>query len=100
MAAVLDRMGAVTGIDIFKLMDAAEDHVMPIMDEPVRLSRDSLVLGYAGAYSSFLLFAKRAQAKYGVPSHEILLEMANRKTVGGQEDLIEDIAMQMARARG
>jgi 4-hydroxy-2-oxovalerate/4-hydroxy-2-oxohexanoate aldolase len=47
-----------------------------------------------------LLFAKRAQAKYGVPSHEILLEMANRKTVGGQEDLIEDIAMQMARARG
>src|SRR6056300_692336 len=99
MAAVLDRMGAVTGIDIFKLMDAAEDHVLPIMDEPVRLSRDSLVLGYAGAYSSFLLFAKRAQAKYGVPSHEILLEMANRKTVGGQEDLIEDIAMQMAKAR-
>lgn len=96
MAAVLERMGAVTGIDIFKLADAAEDHVLPIMDEPVRLSRDALVLGYAGAYSSFLLFAKRAQAKYGVPSHEILLEMARRKTVGGQEDLIEEIAIEMA----
>ena len=96
MAAVLERMGAVTGIDIFKLADAAEDHVLPIMDEPVRLSRDALVLGYAGAYSSFLLFAKRAQDKYGVPSHEILLEMARRKTVGGQEDLIEEIAIEMA----
>ena len=100
MAAVLERMGADTGIDIFKLADAAEDHVLPIMDEPVRLSRDALVLGYAGAYSSFLLFAKRAQAKYGVPSHEILLEMARRRTVGGQEDLIEEIAIEMATKRG
>lgn len=98
MAAVLERMGADTGIDIFKLMDAAEDAVTPIMDEPVRLGRDALVLGYAGAYSSFLLFAKRAELKYGVPSHKILLEMARRKTVGGQEDLIEDIAIEMARA--
>lgn len=96
MAAVLERMGAVTGIDIFRLADAAEDHVLPIMDEPVRLSRDALVLGYAGAYSSFLLFAKRAQEKYGVPSHEILLEMARRRTVGGQEDLIAEIAIEMA----
>jgi 4-hydroxy-2-oxovalerate/4-hydroxy-2-oxohexanoate aldolase len=99
MAAVLDRMGAITGVDIFKLADAAEDHVMPIMDEPVRLSRDALVLGYAGAYSSFLLFAKRAQARYGVPSHDILLEMAKRRTVGGQEDLIEAIAIEMAAAK-
>lgn len=98
MAAVLDRMGAITGVDIFKLADAAEDHVLPIMDEPVRLSRDALVLGYAGAYSSFLLFAKRAQARYGVPSHDILLEMAKRRTVGGQEDLIEAIAIEMAAA--
>ena len=96
MAAVLDRMGADTGVDIFKLMDTAEDEVIPIMDEPVRLSRDALVLGYAGAYSSFLLFAKRAEKKYGVPSQKILLEMARRRTVGGQEDLIEDIAMEMA----
>ncbi len=97
MAAVLDRMGAVTGVDIFKLMDAAETAVLPIMDEPVRISRDALVLGYAGAYSSFLLFAKRAEKKYGVPSHEILLEMARRKTVGGQEDLIEDVAIALAK---
>ncbi|MBT6422245.1 MAG: 4-hydroxy-2-oxovalerate aldolase, partial [Porticoccaceae bacterium] len=82
--------------DIFKLMDAAEEQVIPIMDEPVRLSRDALVLGYAGAYSSFLLFAKRAELRYGVPSHQILLEMARRRTVGGQEDLIEDIAIEMA----
>jgi 4-hydroxy-2-oxovalerate/4-hydroxy-2-oxohexanoate aldolase len=98
MAAVLDRMGATTGIDIFKLMDAAEEQVIPIMDEPVRLGRDALVLGYAGAYSSFLLFAKRAELKYGVPSHKILLEMARRRTIGGQEDLIEGIAIEMAAA--
>lgn len=97
MAAVLDRMNAITGIDIFKLADAAEEQVLPIIDAPVRLSRDALVLGYAGAYSSFLLFAKRAEAKYGVPSHKILLEMARRRTVGGQEDLIEDIAREFAR---
>jgi len=96
MAAVLDRMGAHTGVDIFKLMDVAEDHVLPILDEPVRVGRDALVLGYAGAYSSFLLFAKRAAAKYGVGSHQILLEMAKRRTVGGQEDLIEDVARQLA----
>ena len=100
MAAVLDRMGADTGIDIFKLADAAEDHVLPILDEPVRLSRDALVLGYAGAYSSFLLFAKRAESRYGVPSHRILLEMARRRTVGGQEDLIESIAIEMAADKG
>lgn len=99
MAAVLDRMGAHTGVDIFKLMDVAEDHVLPILDEPVRVGRDALVLGYAGAYSSFLLFAKRAAAKYGVGSHQILLEMAKRRTVGGQEDLIEDVARQLAQSK-
>ncbi|MBT8140547.1 MAG: 4-hydroxy-2-oxovalerate aldolase [Gammaproteobacteria bacterium] len=98
-AAVLDRMGADHGVDIFKLMDAAEDAVVPIMDEPIRLGRDALVLGYAGAYSSFLLFAKRAEAKYGVPSHKILLEMARRRTVGGQEDLIEDVAIELSRKK-
>lgn len=95
-AAVMDRMGVDTGVDIFKLMDVAEDKIVPMMDELVRVDRDSLVLGYAGCYSSFLLFAKRAGEKYGVKSHEILLEMANRKTVGGQEDLIEDVAAALA----
>ena len=98
-AAVLDRMGADHGVDIFELMDVAETRVTPIMKEPVRVSRDALVLGYAGAYSSFLLFAKRAGAKYGVPSEQILLEMARRRTVGGQEDLIEDVAAALAAGR-
>ncbi|MCK5790606.1 MAG: 4-hydroxy-2-oxovalerate aldolase [Alcanivorax sp.] len=98
-AAVLDRMEADTGVDIFKLMAVAEEKIIPIMDHLVRVDRDSLVLGYAGVYSSFLLFAKRAGAKYGVPSQDILLEMAKRKAIGGQEDLIEDVAMQLARAK-
>ncbi len=97
-AAVLDRMQADTGVDIFKLMAVAEEKVIPLMDELVRVDRDSLTLGYAGVYSSFLLFAKRAGAKYGVPSQDILLEMAKRKAIGGQEDLIEDVAMEMAKA--
>ncbi len=97
-AAVLDRMQAETGVDIFKLMAVAEEKVVPLMDELVRVDRDSLTLGYAGVYSSFLLFAKRAGAKYGVPSQDILLEMAKRKAIGGQEDLIEDVAMEMAKA--
>lgn len=96
-AAVLERMGAEHGVDIFELMDVAETKVTPLMREPVRVSRDALVLGYAGAYSSFLLFAKRAGDKYGVPSEKILLEMARRRTVGGQEDLIEEVAAELAK---
>lgn len=98
-AAVMDRMGAETGVDIFKLMNVAEEKIVPMMDHIVRVDRDSLTLGYAGVYSSFLLFAKRAGAKYGVPSQDILLEMARRKAIGGQEDLIEDVAMEMAKRR-
>ncbi len=98
-AAVMDRVGADTGVDIFKLMNVAEEKIIPLMDEIVRVDRDSLTLGYAGVYSSFLLFAKRAGAKYGVPSQEILLEMAKRKAIGGQEDMIEDVAMNMAKAK-
>jgi 4-hydroxy-2-oxovalerate/4-hydroxy-2-oxohexanoate aldolase len=97
-AAVMDRMQADTGVDIFKLMAVAEEKIIPIMDHLVRVDRDSLILGYAGVYSSFLLFAKRAGAKYGVPSQDILLEMAKRKAIGGQEDMIEDVAMELAKA--
>lgn len=100
LAAVLDRMGAVTGVDLYKLMDVAEELVVPMMDAPVRIDRDALILGYAGVYSSFLLFAQRAGEKYGVSSRDLLVEMGRRKTVGGQEDLIEDLAIDMARARG
>lgn len=98
-AAVLDRMGVATGIDVFKLMGVAEDLVTPMMDQPIRVDRDSLILGYAGVYSSFLLHAKRAGEKYDVPSSEILVELGHRKTIGGQEDMIEDVAINLAAAR-
>ncbi len=97
--AVAVRMGIETGVDVFKLMDVAEDLVVPMMDHPIRIDRDALILGYAGVYSSFLLFAKRAGAKYGVRSADILVELGRLKTVGGQEDLIEDLALNMARAQ-
>ncbi len=97
--AVAHRMGIITEVDVFKLMDVAEDLVVPMMDHPIRVDRDALILGYAGVYSSFLLFAKRAGAKYGVPSADILVELGRMKTVGGQEDMIEDLALNMARSR-
>ncbi len=97
--AVLDKLGVDHGVDLYKIMDVAEDLVLPMMDHPVRIDRDALILGYAGVYSSFLLFAKRAAERYGVSSRDILVEMGKRKTVGGQEDMIEDVALDMARAR-
>lgn len=98
-AAVLDRMGVEHGVDLFKLMDVAEDLIVPMMDRPIRIDRDALILGYAGVYSSFLLFAQRAAEKYGLSSRDILVELGRRKTVGGQEDMIEDVALEMAKAR-
>ena len=97
LAAVCDRMGIETGCDLFKLMDAAEDIVVPMMDHPVRVDRDSLTLGYAGVYSTFLLHAKRAAKAHGVSARDILLELGRLKMIGGQEDMIEDTAMTMAR---
>ena len=97
--AVCERMGVATGIDLFKAMDIAEDLVVPMMDHMVRVDRDALTLGYAGVYSSFLLFAKRSAEKYNLSSREILMELGRRRTVGGQEDMIEDLALDMARAR-
>ena len=99
LVAVLDRMGIDTGVDVFKIQDVAEDLVVPLMDFPIRIDRDALTLGYAGVYGSFLLFAKRAEAKYGVPARELLLELGRRGMVGGQEDMIEDTAITMARSR-
>lgn len=97
--AVCERMGIATGVDLWKIQDVAEDLVVPMMDFPIRIDRDSLTLGYAGVYGSFLLFAKRAEKTYGVPAREILLELGRRKLVGGQEDMIEDAAITMARGR-
>lgn len=98
--AVLDRMGVKTGVDLFKIMDVAEDLVVPMLDHPIRVDRNALTLGYAGVYSSFLLFAKRAEDKYGVSARELLVELGRRGTVGGQEDMIEDLALTMAKERG
>ncbi len=97
--AVLDRMQADHGIDLYKIMDVAEDRVVPMMDQPIRVDRDALTLGYAGVYSSFLLFAKRAEAKYGIQARDLLVELGRRGTVGGQEDMIEDLALTMAQQR-
>lgn len=98
--AVLERMGVQTGIDLYGIMDVAEDLVVPMMDQPIRVDRDALTLGYAGVYSSFLLFAKRAEQKYGIQARELLVELGRRGTVGGQEDMIEDLALTLSRQRG
>lgn len=100
LVAVCDRMGIHTGIDVWKIQDVAEDVVVPLMDFPIRIDRDALTLGYAGVYGSFLLFAKRAEKKYGVPARDLLVELGRRGMVGGQEDMIEDTALTLARARG
>ena len=100
LVAVCDRMGIETGIDVWKIQDVAEDIVVPLMDFPIRIDRDALTLGYAGVYGSFLLFAKRAEKKYGVPARDLLVELGRRGMVGGQEDMIEDTALTLARARG
>ena len=97
--AVLERMQADHGIDLYKIMDVAEDRVVPFMDQPIRVDRDALTLGYAGVYSSFLLFAQRAEAKYGVTARDLLVELGRRGTVGGQEDMIEDLALTMSQER-
>jgi 4-hydroxy-2-oxovalerate/4-hydroxy-2-oxohexanoate aldolase len=100
LVAVCDRMGIETGVDVWKIQDVAEDTVVPLMDFPIRIDRDALTLGYAGVYGSFLLFAKRAEKKYGVPARDLLVELGRRGMVGGQEDMIEDTALTMARERG
>ncbi len=97
--AVLHRMGVEDGIDLYKIMDVAEDLVVPMMDQVIRIDRDALTLGYAGVYSSFLLFAQRAEKKYGVSARDILVELGRRGTVGGQEDMIEDLALTMSKNR-
>lgn len=97
-AAVCDMYGIETGVDVNLLMDAAEDVAVPIMGENLpRVSRDALTLGYAGVYSSFLLHARNAEKKHGIEARKILMELGRRGMVGGQEDMIEDVALEMIR---
>jgi 4-hydroxy 2-oxovalerate aldolase len=100
LAAVLDRLGYRTGIDPLKMFDVAEDIVRPVMDGECLLDRMSLIMGYAGVYSSFLKHAYRAAERYGVSGAEILLRCGERKLVGGQEDQIIDIAVELAGEQG
>ena len=95
LAAVLDRLGIQTGIDLLQILAAAEEVVAPFITRIPTMDRSSIILGYAGAYSSFLIHAERAAERYGVSAHEILLEVGRRGYVGGQEDMIIDVALSL-----
>ena len=99
LLAVLDRMGYKLDIDLYKMMDLAEDVVAPLLPAPQEIQKGSLVMGYAGVYSSFLLHAERAANRFGVDARDILIELGKRKVVGGQEDMILDVAAELAKIK-
>jgi 4-hydroxy 2-oxovalerate aldolase len=100
LAATFDRLGVDTGVDVPGVLAAAQDVLRPIIPRIPFADRSAIVQGYAGVYSSFLLHAERAAERYGVPAHEILQRVGEAGYVGGQEDMIIDIAIDLARQRG
>ncbi len=99
LQAVIRRYGWESGADLDRLLEAAEKEVAPVMKRPQVIDADSLMLGYSGVYSSFLLHAKRASQQFGVAAKDILLELGKRKMVGGQEDMIVDVAYELSKGR-
>lgn len=97
LIAVLDRMEIETGVSLYPLMDAADQLVRPLQQRPVITDGNALMLGYAGVYSSFLLHTERAAERFGQDPRDILVELGKRKMVGGQEDMIVDVALALAR---